>query len=271
MDALIAARLPIFWRMMAVVGLATLLAFARWLALLAGGHGEAGPGHPAGWRGLLRALKRGPAVGWRRTLAHVLSDGLLHRRLYRRSRARWLAHAAMLGGFLGLMCMSALAALAEHILRPLGLAPGVAAVVLNKDHPLMALPNETFGLVLLAGGAYAGLRRLFWPGPNLPSERPDVLALALLAFIAISGYPLESLRLLAEAVPAQAARYSYIGWPLARLLAPLGLRWAEWHFWLFQVHVLAASTLFIYWPFSKMLHVLAAPLVAGLGAAEEGG
>jgi nitrate reductase gamma subunit len=247
---LIAQRLPMFWRMMVVVGVLVVLGFRRWLELLAQGHDGTRPGIAAGWAGLWQALRSGPAVGWRRALAHVLADGLLHKRLYHRSKVRWLAHAGLLVGFFGLMSLSALAAFADHILRPLGLAPGAVAIILNKDHPLMALPNEIFGLFLLAGGVYAGLRRLFWRGPYLPSERPDVLALSLLFFITLSGYPLESLRLLAEAVPVAAARYSFIGLPLSRLLAPLGLPWAAWHFWLFQAHVIAAASLFIYWPFS---------------------
>lgn len=270
MAELIAQRLPIFWRTMAVAAIPFALVVWRLLWLL--GRASDGQGRPLGVGGVLVAVRRSPALATphrrRQFLSHLLLDGVLHRRLWRVSKPRWLAHSGILIGFVGLMSMSALAALADHVLRPLGIARPVVAVILNKDHPLMAITNETFGLVLLLGGLAAAGRRFLWRGRYLPNERPDVLAIALLLFIIVGGYPLEALRLLAEAVPPDAARYSYLGWPLARLLAPLALPWAEWHFWVFQSHVFASVALFIYWPLSKMMHVLAGPVVAGLGAAE---
>ncbi|MHB0876388.1 MAG: respiratory nitrate reductase subunit gamma [Anaerolineae bacterium] len=276
MADLIAQRLPLFWRTMAVAAIPFALVVWRLLWLL----GRAGAGNgqtgPMGVRGVAVAIWHGPASGapgtrrpgWRPFVVHLLADGVLHRRLWRTSKGRWLAHSGILIGFIGLMSMSALAALADHVLRPLGVAGPAVAVILNKDHPLMALTNETFGLVLLLGGLAAAGRRFFWRGPYLPNERPDVLAVALLLFIIVGGYPLEALRLLMEATPAEAARYSYMGWPLARLLAPFALPWAEWHFWTFQSHIFASIALFVYWPLSKMMHVIAGPAIAGLGAAE---
>ena len=268
MADLIAQRLPLFWRTMAVAAIPFALVTWRLLWLLGRAGAGDGSGGPIGVRGVLAAIGRGPAPGWRRFLSYLLLDGVLHRRLWRTSKARWLAHGGVLIGFLGLMSMSALAALADHVLRPLGVSEAVVAVILNKDHPLMALTNETFGVVLLLGGLAAAARRVFRLGRYLPNERPDVLAVGLLLFIAIGGYPLEALRLLMEATTAEAARYSYLAWPLARVLAPLALPWAEWHFWTFQSHVFASIALFVYWPLSKMMHVIAGPIVAGLGSAE---
>ena len=253
---------------MAIVALPVVYLSWRYLAMLGQGYVGDRPGVPAGVAGLLRATLRGPAVGWRRFLKHLLLDGLGHRRLWQRSKVRWLAHAGILLGFLGLATLSFLAALAEHILLPLGLRYPLVAALRDMDQPFMAALHESLGLVLLLGGLVVGLRRLFWPGRSLPSEEADVLALSLLLFITVSGYPLESLRLLAQSLPPAVARYSYIGWPIARALAPLSLPWATWHFWLFQVHVLASVALFIYWPVSKMVHVVVGPLVAALGASE---
>ncbi|MGQ9553766.1 MAG: respiratory nitrate reductase subunit gamma [Anaerolineae bacterium] len=268
MQALIAQRLTIFWWMMAVVAVPAAYLSWRYLAMIGQGYVGDRAGESAGVLGLLRAALRGPAVGWRRFFRHLFLDGLGHRRLWQRSKGRWFAHAAILLGFLGLAILSFLAALAEHILLPLGLRSPLVAALRDMDQPFMAALHESLGLILLLGGLMAGLRRFLWPGRDLPNERPDVLALSLLLFITVSGYPLESLRLLAQSLPAAVARYSYIGWPIAKALAPLSLPWAAWHFWAFQVHVLASVALFIYWPVSKMMHVIVGPLVAALGAAE---
>jgi nitrate reductase gamma subunit len=263
LDWLVTARLSLFWKTMAIAAVPILLAVGRWLWLLSRGH-DGSPGASAGGRGLLAALARGPEMGWHRFGRGLLVDGVLHPSLWQRSRARWLGHAGMLLGFLGLMSLSAVAAFADHVLRPLNLAPALVAVILNKDHPLMALPNESFGLLLLLGGLAASWRR-FSPGHgHMARERTDTVAIALLIGITVSGYPLEALRLLAESVPPEAARYSFVGWPLARLLGPLALPWAQWHFWGFQAHILASIVLFIYWPLGKMMHVLAGAAVAAL-------
>lgn len=268
MDDLITQRLPLFWRTMAVAAIPFALVVWRMLWLLGRAGAGDGVSRPIGVRGVLAAVVRGPACGWRPFLRHLWLDGVLHRRLWHTSRARWLAHGGVLAGFLGLMSMSALAALADHALRPLGLATSAVAVILNKDHPLMASANETFGLLLLLGGVAQAARRVRGSRQRLPNERPDALALGLLLFIVVSGWPVEALRLLMEAVPEEAGRYSYLGWPLARLLAPLELPWAEWHFFAFQAHVFASIALFIYWPLSKMMHVIVGPVVAGLSGAE---
>ena len=268
MQALIAQRLSIFWWTMAVVAVPAAYLSWRYLAMIGQGHIGDYAGKPARVLGLLQAILRGPAIGWRRFFRHLFMDGLGHRRLWQRSKGRWFAHAAILLGFLGLAILSFLAALAEHILLPLGLRYPLIAALRDMDQPFMAALHESLGLILLLGGLMAGLRRFFWLGFDLPNEPPDVLALSLLLFITISGYPLESLRLLAQSLPPAVARYSYIGWPIAKALAPLSLPWATWHFWVFQVHVLASIVLFIYWPASKMMHVIVGPLVGALGAAE---
>lgn len=269
MEALIADRLSLFWRLMAAVGLVMAFLTYRYLWLLGRGY-VAHPGRPAGVRGVLAAALRTPPGGWALWLRHLWWDGLLHRRLWHTDRLRWGAHQAMLFGFLGLALLSLLAALSDHVFRPLALDPPFIAALRDKDQPFLAALHETLGFLVLLGGLTAALRRRSRRAPYLPNERPDRIVIGLLLLVTASGYPLESLRLLMEQVPPAVARYSYLAWPLARLVEPLGLDWAAWHFWAFQAHVLASVALFVYWPFSKMMHVFVAPLTAAQGASEVG-
>lgn len=269
MEALIADRLPMFWRTMGVVGVVTALLAYRYLWLLGRGYTRR-PGRAAGVRGVISSLAHRPAAGWPTWLRHLWLDGVLHRRLYHTDKRRWAAHLAVLVGFVGLMALSFLAAVSDHVFRPLALDPPFIMAWRDKDQPFLAALHETLGLVLLLGGLMMGLRRLSHREPYLPKEASDAAIVGLLLFITAQGYQLESLRLLMEQVPPEIARYSYLAWPLARLVEPLRLNWAAWHFWSFQVHVAACVALFIYWPFSKMMHVVLGPPVAAQGATEAG-
>ncbi len=269
METLVAHRLTIFWHVMAVVGVLMALLVYRYLWLLGRGY-VARPGQRAGIRGVLAAVMQSPAEGRRAWLRRLLLDGLLHRRLWRTDRGRWAAHLALLIGFAGLVGLSFLAAVSDHVFRPLAFDPPFIAAWRDKDQPFLAALHETLGLLILLGGLLMGLRRLARREPHLPNEGADVAVVALILFITAQGYPLESLRLLMEQVPPEVARFSYVAWPLAQAIAPLELGWADWHFWSFQVHVLACIALFLYWPFSKMMHVFLGPLVAAEGAGEVG-
>lgn len=267
MDALVADRLPIFWRMMGVVGVVMALIVYRYLWLLGRGY-VAQPGRRAGIVGVLAAVRRVPAESVRAWLSRLLLDGLLHRRLWHTDKRRWAAHLALLIGFFGLAGLSFLAAVSDHVFRPLALDAPFIAAWRDKDQPFLAALHETLGLLILLGGLMMGLRRLSRREPHLPNGSADLVIVGLLLFITVQGYKLEGLRLLMEEVPAAVARYSYIGWPLAQWMAPLELSWGAWHFWSFQVHVVACIALFLYWPFSKMMHVFLGPLVAAKGAGD---
>jgi nitrate reductase gamma subunit len=263
MERLVELRLWLFWREMALVALLAAALAVRYAVALGAGHTAAQESRSAGVLGVLRA---GLAfLGQLPVLAQpLLVEGLWHRRLRFADARAWMGHALILVGFLGLGAMSALAALAEHVFRPLGVFSGVVRVALNKDHPVMALGNELLGVALLAGAL------LRWRSPRvrlrdtiIPGDRP---ALLLLVLIGASGYAVEALRLLAEAVPLRAARFSFFGFMLSSLLQPLGLNWAHWHFLAFQAHVLAAIALFFYLPFGRLTHIIAGPIVAARAA-----
>jgi nitrate reductase gamma subunit len=199
---------------------------------------------------------------WLVVQATVL-DALLHRRLQQTSLLRWGAHISLLVSLGALFALSVITGFCQEILHGIfGVNHPLVLAIMNKDTPVMALANEILNLVACLGLGLVVYRRWGRREAQLLNAPPD---LALL----VSGYPLESFRLLAENVPPAQAAYSFIGYPLALALRPLGWPWPTVHFWVFLFHATVAAALIAYLPFSKFWHVFASPLVAVANTLQE--
>jgi nitrate reductase gamma subunit len=193
----------------------------------------------------------------------TVRDAILHRRLQQTSLLRWVAHISLLSSLGALFALSLLTGFCQEILHGIfGVNHPLVLAIMNKDNPFIALTNEILGLVALPALGLVFYRRWGRREAQLLNAAPDLTILILLAVILVTGYPLESFRLLAENVPPSQAVYSFIGYPLARALRPLGWPWATVHFWVFLLHAVVAAALIAYLPFSKFWHVFASPLVA---------
>ena len=192
-----------------------------------------------------------------------LPDGLLHRRLWAVDRFRWWAHFLMLSGFLALFTLSNITGFFEEILHVIfRLDTPLVQFVTNKDTPLMAALNDALGLVIMVGLVLTMIRRFIMRPAQLHTTSFDVTTIVLLAIIMLTSYPLEAFRLIVENVPPALGWYSFLGYPLARLIEPLKLNWAIWHYWTFMVHIAACCVLAVNMPFSKFFHVLVSPIIA---------
>ena len=260
------SRLTIFWLLHAVAMLIFLagtgLNVSIWLQGQVEGRSGAGLGWAlaATWRFLRRA-------GLRRALRAFLLDGLVHRRLLAVDPWRWFAHGCLLGGFVALALLSTVTGFAQEVLIGLfGVRHPLVGAVVNKDTPIMALANETLGLVMILGMALIVIRRYLRRPTGLRTAAPDTALVVLLAVTLLSGYPVEALRLLKDHVPAELGWYSYLAYPLSQPLRTLNWPWEALHHWAFLFHSTVASAFFAYVPFSKFFHVLASPLVATANA-----
>jgi nitrate reductase gamma subunit len=206
---------------------------------------------------------------WLVVQATVL-DALLHRRLQQTSLLRWVAHLSLLSSLGALFALSLLTGFCQEILHGLfGVNQPLVLAIMNKDTPVMALANEILGLVALPALGLVFYRRWGRREAQLLNAAPDLAILVLVATLLVSGYPLESFRLLAENVPPPQAVYSFIGYPLALALRPLDWPWPTVHFWGFLFHATVAAALIAYLPFSKFWHVFASPLVAVANTLQE--
>lgn len=117
---------------------------------------------------------------------------------------------------------------------------------------------NAFALLFLLGLALAALRRYLLRPERLNVRRDDAIVLALLAFIALSGLTLEVLRLRGQQ-PAWAA-WSWLGSALARLFGPAPSEPTALYPVAWWVHQLAVFGLIASLPFTKLRHVVTAPL-----------
>lgn len=190
-------------------------------------------------KAFLRAfVKSATKEGHQSIITTIVLDILLQRRLIRRSPFRWVMHMMIYIGWGGMLVLSLIFALFE-ILQEIGI--GSYDLVSIRDG--FDAPNEVLGYLLLIGLAIAIIRRIALSDVSKRTELFDwVLVLGIL-FITVTGFIAEGYRPDADTV------WTFMGADavMAQTLA------------LFHV---AISLLFCiaYIPFSKYMHMIAAPL-----------
>ena len=189
------------------------------------------------------------------SLRALFWNGLVQRQLWRESRQRWLMHVSLSWSFVGLFVIGS----GGNVLIDLG-AP------LAKDDHWFAATNDFLGLALLLGLAIALQRRFIAPRPYIRTAFEDAAILALLAFLALSGFLVEAARYLKEGTPDGVAAYAFLGYPLSRVLDPLGADWTRAHDALWWFHGSFGLALVAYLPYSKLFHMFASPTTIAVNA-----
>ncbi|MCU0561872.1 MAG: hypothetical protein MUD16_16990 [Desulfobacterales bacterium] len=194
---------------------------------------------------------------------NLLLDGMVQVKLYRQSRSRWLIHGLIVWPIL-LRFAWGLAALAGSLWAPGRDWPWV---LLDKNHPAHGVFFDATGLLILAGVLLAVMRRLSGASARLPSlPRHDPLAAGLLGAIVAVGFVLEGMRIAMTGYPAGSA-YSFAGDALSRFFFGVaGL--ADIYGYVWYAHALLTGAFVAYLPFSRMFHILLAPVLIALNAAD---
>ncbi len=226
-------------------------------------------------------------------LKALVADGMVHRRLYHTDLRRWAVHILVFGSWLALGVLSTLTGIIVEILPLLGMSPeAVASLPLighlfHADVWWVALLNELLGLTVLAGMILIVYRRYVEKDPQLRTMPADNIAIALLTLIALSGFPAETFRLLADYTTAAGSfapdpamlpatrfppvldsvwgpQWAFAGYLSALLLGSLRIGagvWAVLHNLFFWLHFLLVTALLYYLPFSRLFHAIASPIV----------
>jgi heterodisulfide reductase subunit E len=173
-------------------------------------------------------------------LSTIFLDIMLQRRILRRSPFRWVMHMLIFIGWIGMFVLSMVFAMFEmlHLV-------GIGNFDLNVTRNSLDFANEILGYMLLIGLIIAIVRRLAISDVSKRTQMFDwVLVLGTL-FITITGFMAEGFR-----PDAITGAWTFLG-------ANIELAQA---FALFHVTI---SLLFCiaYIPYSKYMHMLAAPMV----------
>ncbi len=192
-------------------------------------------------------------------------DGLLHRRLFRKSKLHWLTHALMFFGMAGRMLLG----VATWKLAWLLPAAGLTQALVNKNSPLVALFYEALGLAVIVGAVLAVIRRYVVKDKQFITSQQDTVAIVLLGAIFCLGFVVEGVRILTTDLQPGLAVFSFVGYLVSRLLGWIPIAWGAVYPWLWYIHAGLVALFVAYLPFSKFIHILIGPVVAAFNSALE--
>ncbi len=190
------------------------------------------------------------------TLKVLWFDVLWQRRLLKESVQRWFMHSLI---YLALLAKLGLG-LFTWLIYEWWPASDLALALLNKNNGFVAVANDLLGLLILIGVLLAVLQRWVVKPDHVVAEWQDNIALILLGLMLLSGFVAEAARIIISQVPADMAVYSFVAYPLSRLMAGMNIDWPGVYAWLWYIHGLSAALFVAYLPFGKMRHMFTAPL-----------
>ena len=138
--------------------------------------------------------------------------------------------------------------------------------MLDKNHPMTAFLFDFSGLLIIVGIIGMILRRMQQRSAVAVSGLPaaDWPAYTLLGGIMVVGYLLEGMRMSMTGSPDGAA-YAFVGDAVGRLLTGYDLTGVYGYIW--YLHAVLTGAFIVYLPFSRMLHMIMAPIVMAMNAA----
>jgi predicted CXXCH cytochrome family protein len=192
----------------------------------------------------------------------IILDGLLQRRLFRISRERWLLHALIFYPFIFRFTWGMTALLAS-LWWPEW--PGTW-IMLDKNHPLTAFLFDFSGVIVIVGIVGMIIRRLQKRADQKFSGLPaaDWAAYALLGSIILGGFILEGMRMAMTGSPG-GAPYAFVGDAISRMLTGFELTAIYGYVW--YLHAILTGAFLVYLPFSRMFHMIMAPVSLAMNAA----
>ena len=194
-------------------------------------------------------------------------DGMVHRRLFQRSKLRWVAHACMLFGIMARMALGVL----TWLVARLAPAASFTQVLVDKNSPLGAFTYDALGLAVIVGGVLAVVRRYVIKDEQLITGHQDAIAIALIGAIFVMGFVAEGARILVTNLPPGLAAYSFVSYLTFLVLRLIPVNWGVAYGWLWYIHVGLVAALAAYLPFSKFFHILVSPVITALNAARKVG
>jgi hypothetical protein len=185
----------------------------------------------------------------------LVAEVLCLKKLYRLSLARWTVHALIYYPILMRLAFG-IVALGLSLLLP---DTALTLAMLDKNHPLRALFFDLTGMMILAGAGVALLRLEADRGAVRHLPAPGRGMTALLGLIVLVGFILEGLRIAMTGWPA-GAHYAVLGYGISLMVKGMtGITTIYGYLW--YGHVALTGVFVAMIPFTRMLHILTAPVV----------
>ena len=191
-------------------------------------------------------------------------DMLFQRRLYRRSHRRWMIHGLIFYPFV-VRFLWGLVALGGSLGWP---AWAPIWNVVDKNHPLTALVFDITGIFIGLGVILALLRGAASESDRSEGiPRQDRLALGIIGAMVMVGFFLEGIRIAMTGYPSNSI-FAPVGYGISLLFSGMtGLSDIYGYIW--YGHAILAGIFIAYLPFSRLMHIIMAPVVMVLNAFSE--
>ena len=217
-------------------------------------------------KGRKSAGGHGSGPGLASAMSALFYDGLLQRRLFRRSPQRWFVHALIFQPFV-IRFLWGLAAMIGTYVAP---DAGWTLLLINKNNPLTALVFDLTGLALVLGCVLALMRGSNADKGLIPGlPRQDKIALWLLLAAAVLGFITEGARMAMTGMPPGSG-FGFIGGLFGALFFAQSAT-SSIYGWLWYAHAAAWCAFVAYLPFSRLKHIIMAPVVLAMNATKKHG
>jgi heterodisulfide reductase subunit E len=194
-----------------------------------------------------------------------IHEVILQRQILRNGILRWFIHVLIFYGFMGLFALTAFLFLIHHLLDETTLG---SYFISGFGRCVIAIWGDLAGVALLLGLVGALFRRVFTDSTYSPTEPADLIAVLLLITVTVSGFMAEGLRLAHGTIYQDEVFYSFFG----RMFIPISsfFRLGEDHLeMVLNLHIATSFIFIAYIPYSKLIHILTAPVVIMINASEE--
>ncbi|MBN1299246.1 MAG: hypothetical protein JW997_06145 [Actinobacteria bacterium] len=207
----------------------------------------------------------------------IITDSILHVKLLKENKLKWIAHTFIFWGVLALFILSILSGIAVEIAPLFNYQEGTCGfldALADMDHWATAFLNETLNAIIFLGIIIAFIRGFVTKKKIGMMMFQDIFLIIFILVIILSGWFIEAARYIVERTPTYIGWFGYVGFYLGRLLKLIFPQAAQeswitaykvfWH-----LHVSVVWLAFVYIPFSKFAHALLSPVASVINVMEK--
>jgi Fe-S oxidoreductase/nitrate reductase gamma subunit len=187
-----------------------------------------------------------------KNIKRVILDSILGIRLIQGDIYAGIMHMLIFWGFLLLLLGTLLLAIHEYLF----------SFLTGTIYLVFSLVMEIGGIMFMGGGIWALIRRYFQRINRLERRLEDALVLIWLLILGLSGFLLEGIRLTYQ--DPSWGEWSFIGSGITFIFSPVYAREIYPYFW--WAHAIFALSFIAVIPFTKLFHILSAPVSVYLNA-----